>query len=136
MPNQKPIEEQPVARADKPVSAEEQEGVNPIVVNPDQPVFPRPVGLEVEELETMGVDHGYMGVQEEGVAVAGVDPETGTREGVEPDVGQPTTGAEGKPQDPEIEDKTKAAGQVAKDKETTAKPSPAKKDPSKPSHTS
>lgn len=113
---EKPLTEQPVARADRRDDVSGQEGVNPIVVNPDQPAFPRPAQVEKKDLEKMGVAHGYtrLGDEPDADAIAGVDPDTGTREGVKVDAGTPQPGPEGKPQDPDVEAKNKAANKVAK----------------------
>lgn len=107
MPNETPLTEQPVARADAP-KGDGQEGVNPIVVNPDQPVFPRPVGVAADDLKKQGVVHGYASVPEDG-------GDGGPAAAVAP---------EGKPRDPEEEAKTEASAQVAKDNATTVQATP------------
>lgn len=122
MPSDKPLDEQPVAPADRGGEADSpQEGVNPIVVNPDQPVFPRPLGVEDKALEKMGVKHGYTVPEDtDGEAVAGVDPDTGLRRDAkverDQDNERPATEPEGKPRDPDEEKKNKAAHKVAEDK--------------------
>jgi len=41
------------------------EGVHPVVLNPDQPTFPAPMGVPVEKLKEDGVDHAYVGLPQD-----------------------------------------------------------------------
>lgn len=108
------MSEQPVAPADAPKTADEPaEGVHPIVVNPDQPVFPRPVGVASDDLKAMGVDHGHVATSEELEAESG--PSTEQEEGA-----RPATEPEGKPRDPEAEKKAAEAVKVADANRVTA----------------
>lgn len=104
------MSEQPVAPADAPKNADKPaEGVHPGVANPDQPVFPLPYGVEVDTLKEMGVDHLHAGSGEV------KEGESGGRPAMEP---------EGKPADPDADEKNDAAHKVAEANKVTA-PAPA-----------
>lgn len=113
------MSEQPVAPADAPKNVKDpQEGVHPIVANPDQPVFPRPVGVKDDDLKSMGVDQGY------------VAPSTEQTDGTskvfqEEEGARPANEPEGKPADPKAEEKNEASAKVAEANKATA-PAPQK----------
>lgn len=86
------------------------EGVHPAVVNPDQPTFPRPFGVEDDTLREQGVGHAYVGVGSESQVKAAEE-----QADAEPDTEGASTsgGGEGKPADPDAEAKQKAAAHAA-----------------------
>lgn len=94
----------PVAPADARDEDVNEEGVHPILVNPDQPSFPAPIGVDRADLEEAGVAHGYHGGPDEQAEVE----ETPEEEGA----GSATT-PEGKPADPDAEEKAKKLAEQA-----------------------
>ena len=98
----------PVAPADAHVKSDKDgkhEGVHPVLVNPDQPTFPHPVGVDRKDLEKAGVGHGYS-------VPGGEEPLSGPL--FEEEKGAKDAGtAEGKAQDPNADEKAKKLAEQA-----------------------